>query len=83
MLKNRLMVGFGLFLFLLCVMASASSLHNIDLSWNARYMSELSDDNGIIEQSVYDIYNRSVLILWIIPMFYLFSLFFILYGSGF
>jgi len=43
-----------------------SSLHNVDLSWNAKHI-DMVDDNGLIVQRLAQMYQNSVLVLWSVP----------------
>lgn len=56
-------------LFVGLILGYASTLHNIDLSWNAKHLN-LTDDNGFIEQDVLSMYQRSILTLWIYPLLF-------------
>ena len=76
---NKILLILGMFSLLLILSAIFSSLHNIDLSHNINYLEQpkdsnfvmigLVDNNGIIEQPIDEMYNRSYLTLWfLIPI---------------
>ena len=44
-----------------------SSLHNIDLSWNAKYVG-LIDNNGYVSQDMTQMYSKSYVNLWLTPL---------------
>ena len=73
MKKGFVFLIIGILLFTVTLISHTSSLHNIDLSWNAKHIDKLTDSNGIIEQDLLSIYQRSYLTLWAMPFLYLFS----------
>lgn len=52
---------------ILLVIAYASSLHNVDLSWNAKHL-DLVDCNGIICEDIEVYYQNSMMHLWFLPV---------------
>jgi len=62
-----LVIIFGLIILCTSMLLQYSALHNIDLSWNARYVN-LVDDNGIVSQDMITMYNNGYRTLWITPL---------------
>ena len=71
--KGITLVVIGFLFYIVTITAHTSSLHNIDLSWNAKYINDLEDNNGIITQDILYMYQRSMLNLWVIPLFFMIS----------
>lgn len=78
--KNIALIFSGVILLIGLTVMYCSNLHNVDLVFNAKHIDKLSDDNGIIEQSVKKIYQRSILSLWILPMIMIFPIWMICWG---
>ena len=58
----------GIFLLLCIILAYCSSLHNIDLIFNAKHIDNLEDTNGIVTQKAKDIYLNSYMVMWFVPL---------------
>lgn len=70
-MKNKLLFTAGVVMLtimnILLVIAYASSLHNVDLSWNAKHL-DLVDCNGIICEDIEVYYQNSMMHLWFLPV---------------
>ena len=77
MQKNLFVLG--IMIISLGFFAQYSSLHNVDLSWNAKHI-DLVDDNGLIVQGLQDMYQDSMLKLWAIPFAFVIGFGCILYS---
>ena len=73
--KDFLLILFYLFCIIALLIAHGSALHSIDLSWNSVRIEGLTDNNGIVDQTPEQMYNRGYLfaiwfpILIFIPIF--------------
>ena len=63
---NKPLLCLGLLLIATGFLMQYSSLHNVDLSWNAKHIDKI-DDNGIIVQDLSEMYQRSMIMLWTTP----------------
>lgn len=78
MMRKALFI-LGLLILALGFLMQYSSLHNVDLSWNARHI-DMVDDNGLIVQGLYEMYQDSVLVLWAVPFIFMIGFACMLYG---
>lgn len=71
MRKNKIFFICGVIMLtimnILLVLAYASALHNVDLSWNAKHL-DLIDCNGIICEDIEVYYQNSMMNLWFLPV---------------
>lgn len=64
---NKKLLILGFMIVILGFLMQYSSLHNVDLSWNAKHI-DMVDDNGIIVQDLVSMYQRSLIMLWVAPL---------------
>jgi len=70
----------GLMMVTTGILLQYSGLHNIDLSWNAKYVG-LIDDNGFVAQDTIHMYNTAYRNLWAVPMIIIFGMVFMTIGG--
>lgn len=68
MKTNTKLLLLSIFVLILCICSIVYSLHNIDLSWNAKYV-DLIDCNGVMCATVTEMYNMSMLrLVFMLPI---------------
>lgn len=76
---NDKILMLGILVLCLGFMMQYTSLHNVDLSWNAKHLDKV-DDNGMTKQDIGKMYNRSMLYLLGTPFIFVIGLSLIFMG---
>jgi hypothetical protein len=74
-----LIILLNMFCIIVLLIAHGSAMHSIDLSWNAVRIDGLTDDNGIVEQTPEQMYNRGYLFVMWFPILIFIPIFGIIY----
>jgi hypothetical protein len=77
--KDFLMILLYIFCIMALLIAHGCAMHSIDLSWNAVRIEGLTDNNGIVEQTPEQMYNRGYLFIMWFPLLISIPIFGIIY----